>query len=143
MRAKPVQKHFTISSLLFMNRPHPCGSNSFHSFLLHPSLLVPYNHFYTYTMRPSPCSAGKPSPELSYRFPQPFPDLASFSALSPHTDILLLICASFISSSYHNFFLDPVPCDVKVCTFCSDSLLQLRFPFFLAGVTPSGDAFAT
>jgi len=31
------------------------------------------------------------------------PDLATFSAVSPQTGILLLICASFISSSYHNF----------------------------------------
>ena len=142
MCAKPVQKPFVISSPLYENRPRLCGSNSFHSYSYIPCSIYPFLHV-DGAMWPSPCSAGKPSPELSYRFPQPFPDLASFSALNPHTDILLLICASFIISSYHKFFLDPVPCDVKVCTFCSDSLLQLRFPFFLAGVTPSGDAFAT
>jgi hypothetical protein len=71
------------------------------------------------------------------------PDLVSFSAVSPQTVILLLICASVINFSYHNFSLDPVQCDVTVSTFCSNSLLQLWFLFFLAGITTSDDAFVT
>ena len=131
-----------------MNRPHTCSSNSFQSCLLHSSPLVPFTHWWLFLqvdgpLWPSPCSAGKPSPQFSFRFSQP----SSLSAVSPQTDILLLVCASIISCSYHNFSLDPVPylnshCNVTFYTFCSANLLQLLFPIFIAGVTTSGDAFA-